>query len=305
VLPGGREALTAELSSSERGAGNGRDARGRDRRVNERFELNDAPASLIHEGFSIPCEVVDISLSGCCLRTMEAFKAGALAHVRVVVPIFGMLLNIWGITQWTRREGLIGVRFIHPGIQSKNQLAALLTCLVDRSATDLVSAAVAGTLQSGMPAIVLERPLAQVECEKQSPSTEEEEFQAPAPARPRRERPGLDGDHKAQDLEEGEYPAVLHFLKDDSQLAGNMVDLSLEGCMVGMNEPFARGTRIRVEVEFEMRGLHFRLLGVTKAIHGKRTVEILFLEMSRRKREDLTQVISELIGLGNNRPQSA
>ena len=126
-----------------------------------------------------------------------------------------------------------------------------------------------------------------------------------APVLPRRERPELDGDHKAQDLEEGEYPAVLHFLKDDSQLAGHMVDLSLEACMVGMNQPFARGTQVRVEVEFQMRGLHFRLLGVTKAVHGKRTVEILFLEMSGRKRGDLTQVISELIGLENNRSQSA
>jgi hypothetical protein len=84
-----------------------------------------------------------------------------------------------------------------------------------------------------------------------------------------------------------------------------MVDLSLEACMVGMNQPFARGTQVRVEVEFQMRGLHFRLLGVTKAVHGKRTVEILFLEMSGRKRGDLTQVISELIGLENNRSQSA
>ena len=298
---------TAESARIERGPNNGRDARGRDRRVNERFELNNAPGSLIHEGFSIPCEVVDISLSGCCVRTREAFTAGALAHVRVVVPILGMVLNIWGITQWTRREHLIGVRFIHPSTQSKNQLVALLTCLVDRSAADFVRAAVAGAVQSGTPMIVLEHPLAQPECGTPSPSTEEEEFQepAPAPVLPRRERPELDGDHKAQDLEEGEYPAVLHFLKDDSQLAGHMVDLSLEACMVGMNQPFARGKQVRVEVEFQMRGLHFRLLGVTKAVHGKRTVEILFLEMSGRKRGDLTQVISELIGLENNRSQSA
>ncbi|MGA2169293.1 MAG: PilZ domain-containing protein [Terracidiphilus sp.] len=295
---------TAELARIERGPGNGRDARGRDRRVNERFELNNAPGSLIYEGFSIPCEVVDISLSGCCVRTREAFTAGALAHVQVVVPILGMVLSIWGITQWTRREHLIGVRFIHPSTRSKNHLAALLTCLVDRSAADLVRAAVAGAVQSGTPIIVLDHPPAQPESGTPLPTAEKEKSQEPPAAPPPRKRPRLNGDHKAQDMEEGKYPAVVHILKDDSQLPGGIVDLSQAGCMVGMNQPFARGTRVRVEVEFQMRGLHFRLGGVTNAIHDKRTVEILFLDMSRRRQGDLTQVISELIGLENNRPKA-
>jgi hypothetical protein len=43
----------------------------------------------------------------------------------------------------------------------------------------------------------------------------------------------------------------------------------------------------------------FRLAGVTREMHDKRTVEIEFLQMSRRSRDDLNQVITELIELSN------
>jgi hypothetical protein len=51
-----------------------------------------------------------------------------------------------------------------------------------------------------------------------------------------------------------------------------------------------------------MRGLHFRLAGVTKGVYDKHTVGIGFLEMSQRRREELIQVLDELIEL--NKVQS-
>jgi hypothetical protein len=136
---------------------------GRDRRVADRFDLNDAVGSLIHNGTRIPCTMIDISLTGCCVRTPEPFTAGSLEAVKVAFPLFEMILNIWGITQWVRGERLLGIQFCHPSPRSKNQLAALLTCLIDNSAAEVVRQAVAEMVadRDEDAIIQLEHPLEQ------------------------------------------------------------------------------------------------------------------------------------------------
>lgn len=120
-----------------------RERRNRDRRIYERYGLEAPQGNLKHNGRKLPCHVIDVSLGGCCLRTKGHFLAGNLAQVEVEMSIHGMLLRMSGITQWTSRNNLVGVRFIHPSQRSKNQLAGLLTCLVDKSAADVVAAAMA------------------------------------------------------------------------------------------------------------------------------------------------------------------
>jgi hypothetical protein len=144
---------------------NSQDTRNRDRRIFERYGVDTPQGTLKYNGSRIPCAIVDVSLGGCCIRTETHFDAGNLAHVVVEMPIHGMLLKMTGITQWTSRNNLVGVRFIHPSQRSKNELAGLLTCLVDKSAADVVAAAVvaAAAAPSSEQALNLEIPEALIQ----------------------------------------------------------------------------------------------------------------------------------------------
>jgi PilZ domain len=291
---------TAGLASSGSGAGGGKTVSGRDKRVDERFALERAPGTLIHKGTSIPCEMVDVSLSGCRLRTLQPFTEGALESVKVVLTIQGMVLSIWGITQWTQGDRMIGVRFIHPTGRTRNQLAGLLTCLLDTSAVEVVMKAVAAAAgEAGSAIIALKHPLPVEPKTHPEPeiadTLEEEEFQQAPPLPPPRQRPQLKSEHKVLIMEVGESPAVLHLVAEESILGGNVMDVSQDGCLVLLAKPFAVRLNAQVEVDFHLRGLQFRLPGKTKEMHGDQIVEIPFAEMSMRKRDDLSLVIHELI----------
>jgi len=268
---------------------------GRDKRADERFDLERAPGTLIHKGVSIPCEMLDVSLSGCRLRTLRPFTAGALESVKVILTIKGMVLSIWGVTQWTTWDRAVGIRFIHPTGRTRNHLAGLLTCLLDQSATDVVKAAIAAE-QVDNPIVALEHPLL-VESESAAGDAAEEEFQEAPPPPPPPKRPELRSEHKVLSLEEGDSPGSLRLVSEESILPGNVLDVSQDGCLIHLARPIQVRMNAQVEVDFRLRGSSFLLPGTTKEMHGDRMLEIRFAEMSRRKREDLSQVILELIEL--------
>jgi hypothetical protein len=54
------------------------------------------------------------------------------------------------------------------------------------------------------------------------------------------------------------------------------------------------GIYTRVEAEFRLEGMPFRLGGVVQAIHDRRHVGIRFLDMSSRKREQLELLIEDI-----------
>lgn len=114
----------------------------RDARGDQRYELNGAKGVLIYKYESLPCEFIDISLSGCCVRTNHYFEPGALSAVEVTLPLLGIQVKLTGITQWVGRNRLIGLRFLHPNQRTKNELASLLSGLVDPSAAAVVKDAV-------------------------------------------------------------------------------------------------------------------------------------------------------------------
>jgi hypothetical protein len=59
-------------------------------------------------------------------------------------------------------------------------------------------------------------------------------------------------------------------------------------------ERFMVGIYRRVEVEFKLEGLPFRLAGVTQSVQGHHKVGVRFLDISERKREQLVELIKEL-----------
>jgi hypothetical protein len=208
-----------------------------------------------------------------------------------------MLLRMVGTTQWVTRNNLIGIRFMHTSSRSKNQLAGLLTCLLDTSATDAVRDAisVAADAQNAGRGLVLEIPealLLSLREPRISPK-ESARQESPAPQSPSA-KPARSLQGEVRFAEEKASAASLRFLKDDSRLSGSMVSLSKLGCSFHTTAHFALDIQVRVEVEFQMRGLPFRLLGVTENLRSHGTVDIRFLDMSLRKRGELEELIDEL-----------
>jgi len=78
------------------------------------------------------------------------------------------------------------------------------------------------------------------------------------------------------------------------RIPGRIVDVSLGGCRIKSPERFPVGIYRRVEVEFTLDGLPFRLAGVVQALHDAHTIGIRLLDLSERKREQLTGLMEEL-----------
>ena len=88
--------------------------------------------------------------------------------------------------------------------------------------------------------------------------------------------------------------ANIILFKIASRLPGRIVDLSLGGCRVRCHHRFPVGIYTRVETEFRVDGITFRLGGVVQVIHDSHTVGIRFIDMSHRKREHIEQLIKEM-----------
>lgn len=88
--------------------------------------------------------------------------------------------------------------------------------------------------------------------------------------------------------------AILYLVDLGAKLQGRIVDLSLSGCRIHTDQRFPLGIFRRVETEFHLEGLPFRLAGVTQAIYDQRGVGIRFLNISARKHEQLVQLIAEI-----------
>ncbi|HEY1580055.1 MAG TPA: PilZ domain-containing protein [Terracidiphilus sp.] len=97
---------------------------------------------------------------------------------------------------------------------------------------------------------------------------------------------------------ESRYPldnrATIHLLSVASRVTGQIVDISLGGCHIRTDSRFPLGIFRRVEAEFCVDGLPFRLGGVTQAIYDPFNVGIRFLDVSERKGEQLSQLVAEI-----------
>ena len=275
-----------------------KNAVGRDRRIYDRYPLGDASGVLIYKGDKSPCHLVDISLEGCCIRTKDPFPHGALAYVEVVLSIYGMVLRIGGMTQWTRSQRLVGVRFILPTTRAKNELAGLLTCIVDREAAEEIKDALASVSVDPLAAPILAAQFPAIKKSEDKPAPPPTAVtkplvsvppQSPEPSSsaPRSEAPDWTG-------EEPNWTADMRFIKDGSHLRGKIVNLHMDGCGFLLPDAYKGDYPCRVEVEFQMRGLPFRVGGVTEYIEEKNTVGVRFLNMIQHRREKLEQLLEEI-----------
>ncbi|HEY1210429.1 MAG TPA: PilZ domain-containing protein [Terracidiphilus sp.] len=101
-------------------------------------------------------------------------------------------------------------------------------------------------------------------------------------------------DRRETSREAVDTTAMIFLVKIASRLRGRILDLSLTGCRIRTDERFPVGIYTRVETEFRLEGLPFRLGGVIQVIHDRHTVGIRFLDMSSRKREQVKQLMEDI-----------
>ena len=88
--------------------------------------------------------------------------------------------------------------------------------------------------------------------------------------------------------------AVIGLIDLAANVKGRMLDVSMGGCRICTDRRFPVGIFRRVETEFRIEGLPFRVAGVTQTIYDQFNVGIRFLDMSDRRREMLAQLIEEI-----------
>lgn len=88
--------------------------------------------------------------------------------------------------------------------------------------------------------------------------------------------------------------AIVFLLDVRANVRGRILDVSIGGCRIRFEERFPVGIYRRVEVEFLLDGLPFRLPGVVQSLHDRFTAGIRFVDLSERKREQLLFVIEEI-----------
>lgn len=88
--------------------------------------------------------------------------------------------------------------------------------------------------------------------------------------------------------------AVIRLIDLAATVQGRILDVSMGGCRIRTDRRFPLGIFRRVETEFRIEGLPFRVAGVTQKIYDGFNVGIRFLDMSDRRRELLSQLIEEI-----------
>ena len=87
------------------------------------------------------------------------------------------------------------------------------------------------------------------------------------------------------------------------EMTGLLMDLSAGGCRVRTDKRFLAGILVRVEVQFQLHGIAFRLNGVTQGSRSSKTFGVRFVDISVRKREELADVLAEVAAAEAAAPQ--
>jgi hypothetical protein len=258
-------------------------------------------------------------MGGCRIETEHEFRVGTQARVEVSFTVNGLVFRFNGIAQWTDGKRLVGIRFVDLTLRRRDELAELL-CEVEQqnAAREAERAAKAkaaeeeaarqrelaeqlAQLEAAAEALPMPDLAAPRDCSNliagagASAVPVAGEDQPPKPVK--RER-------RAQSRHEVDTSAEIYLVNVGSRLHGRIHDLSLGGCRIRTDEKFPVGIYTRVETEFRLGGLPFRLGGVIQAVHDRDrlNIGIRFLDMSDRKRAQVAQLIEEIEEMRKSEP---
>ncbi len=246
--------------------------------------------------------IVDLSQEGCRVRSKErlAFRSGW--PVEVSFKVSGVVFEFSGVLQWADSGSLLGVHFVNVNPRRVVELANVICkmeggekprtetesrVVVDQSGAERTEQR--GKIESsghdgdGAGGTANEHPMAQPADTKAVAGAEPPAAQAAVPRY-----------HRGSARHDVDTSASILLVNVGSMLRGRILDLSLGGCRIRTDDRFPVGIYTRVETEFRLEGLPFRLGGVIQAIHDRNTVGIRFLDLSERKRQQVLDLIGEI-----------
>jgi hypothetical protein len=284
-----------------------------DRRRHPRFEIDaQAILLLVGHGGSVQGRITELSQEGCRLRVRQRFSADAQLRVEVSFRINGMTFRLGGTTQWNDGWNLMGIRFAGVPAWRAADLAEVIGEVQAEGLARAEKRAVAegAKLTRGDDAAssCLTAEALPGSAIPPKPISEPSQFRASIHAVPDqiavravKGEPGRLAEHEAGRPERRAQPrhtvdtfASIILVHSGSRLSGWILDLSLGGCRIRTDSRFPVGIYTRVETEFRVEGLPFRLAGVVQAIYDRKLVGIQFLDVSERKNAQLEQLIAEI-----------
>jgi hypothetical protein len=269
-----------------------------DRRAQPRYAVEAAATlRIVNGGGAIPAHVSEISLGGCRIHFDAHYRISQLSTVEIEFKLRGMAFRLAGVTQWTDRRAMAGVRFHEMTWRRKEEVMEVLAELEAEAKAKAAKEAAAKA--SAHPPELVEQGLG-TQAFVRIPGGRERSVGPPEQIRllnPAAEpqpvrRPGRE--RRVQSRHSVDSRAAISFIDVRAQSSGRLLDVSMSGCRIRTDERFPSGIYRRVEVEFTLDGLPFRLGGVVQSLHDRYTVGIRLLNLSDRKREQLAMLMEEL-----------
>ncbi|MGA2535351.1 MAG: PilZ domain-containing protein [Terracidiphilus sp.] len=282
-----------------------------DRRAHTRIEINAAAAlQLLGQDLTLPGRIADLSQQGCRVQLSKQFPAGTRMRVEVTFRVNGISFRRGGLTEWSDGWSQMGIRFSPvPASRAAILSEVIAEVQAEELARQAQQVAQVHRWQASLPDAKDEVAIQYEDASQpeQAPSLFAEQarkqiHQVPDLPRVRHaqqlhHRQLADGfmrpERRAHPRHMVDASASLIPVPGGSKLSGRILDLSLEGCRVRTDARSSLGIFSRVETEFRLEGLPFRLGGSVQAIHDRCLVGVHFLEMSDRKRAQIPQLIAE------------
>jgi|SRR5581483_653586 hypothetical protein len=260
----------------------------------------EATLFLVTPGSEIPCRMIELSLGGCRIEAKQKVSIKVGTPVEATFKIQGIVFRLSGLTEWTAGK-IIGLSFAPMSSRRRDDLMEILCEVEARNAAEAQPSPTAemGANGSGTePAanhvpILMPAPLV-IEGARESSRNASDSSILKMPVKEPAKVPAC-ADRRLNQRCEIDTSAVIYLVKIGSKLTGQILDLSLGGCRIQTTERFPLGIYTRVETEFRLQGMPLRLAGVIQAIHSRNLVGIRFLDVSPRKREQIAELIDEIV----------
>ena len=307
---------------------------GAERRTHTRY-LVDCPVTVVPltGAARISGHLVDLSMGGCRLMTDHKVMITIMMRVELQFQLRGIGFRIVGVSQGTRGGKFSAIRFQDITERKRQDLAEVLGELAQEQArkaaeapaleasappAELIPAAEAVPV-AAVPTVAAPVPVApSVAVPVAAPVAAAPVAAAPAGPRlvepvaaaapaavpaPSAEPSAIEVKNlRAHSRHSVDTSAKLLLVNTGISMASRILDLSVGGCRLRTQDRFNVGIYVRLETEFYLHGLPFRLGGVSQAILDKHTIGIRFLDMSQRKREQLIELIAEIAEAEARRP---
>lgn len=289
-----------------------------DRRTHPRYPLNVAVTIvMVNHGKSFSARMLDLSLDGCGLHVEVPPQLVTPSPVEVGFKINGIAFRLGGVLERAEESQVVGVRFAPMVPRRREALIEVLQELEEKASansededshrpegSDLISptASTHRIDSSRRPQRSQLGPTSAITtcaASKRTPSTPEPGGSTTPGATPHgRER-------RQQTRHVVDTRVTILFIDVAARATGLILDLSNSGCRIRTDARFPVGIFRRIEMEFWLDGLPFRLGGVVQSLHDGFTVGIRFLDLSPRKREQLRELIEEIEALPGQTPSPA